>query len=262
MENVINERRKYIIENYMVNKNFGVIVETEIPLLATKFGATERVIKNDLKAVNCVIYQLKPKGKIKNLEDYKERVQTLKLKQERNLPKYVRGKSVRTLIPQSLWSKVRNNVLEENGHRCSICNFTTDNLKQLQVHEEWEINKENIVIKLAGLSLLCHMCHSSQHIENTYFRTAEKNKWPEVKQKLEIHFMKVNECTQETLIASQFLATRERLRILSPNVEDRLFQEQERLESVEWSYSLFEEMPLRDEVITALQKKVTVLVQV
>jgi len=255
-----HERREYIIKNYLINENFGVIVETEISILAAKFETTERIIKNDLKAVNCAIYKQRPRVKIKNLEEYSEAVNMLKLKREKNIPKYVRGKSVRTLIPQSLWIKVRKNVLEENDYCCSVCGFTTENLKQLQVHEEWEIDKENIVIKLVGLSLLCHMCHSSKHIEHTYFRTAEKDKWPEVKQKLEIHFMKVNECTQETLIASQLLAKKENPKILFLNVEDKIYQEQKLLEKAEWSYNIFDEMPLKNEVITSLKKKVNVII--
>lgn len=244
----------------MKNENFGVIIETEIPLLSIKFGVAEATIKKDLKALNCEIYKLRSKLKGSKLEGYAEKVKTLKLKQERNIPKYVRGRSVRTLLPQNLWSKVRNIVLESNHHCCVICGYTTDNLPKLQVHEEWEIDKENTIIKLTGLSLLCHMCHSSKHIEHTYFRTADKGESAEVLQKLNIHFMNVNECSQETLFASQYFARKEKLNLLPPGELGKFLEEEKRLEKAEWSYRIFEEMPLRSEVIIALKKKVNVLI--
>lgn len=179
------------------------------------------------------------------------------------MPKYVQNKSVRTLIGQTLWGKVRTIVLDQNNKCCSVCGYSSDDLTQLHVHEEWDFDEDNTIIKLTGLSLLCHLCHSMQHIDYTYFRSAEKDKWDEVKQKLDIHFMKVNECSLEILIASKRLAAKEQIQDKMPKARSvetlhEFFEKQKRLQSAKWSYSVFNEMPLREEVIKVLEKKVLV----
>ncbi|UTV31687.1 hypothetical protein [Bacillus altitudinis] len=257
------ERISFIIENYMSSESFGVISEMDIPLLANELGVTETTVKKDLKELNCVIYKRKP-PKIKDLEVYQPILKGLRLKIERRMPKYVQRKSVRTLIGETLWKKVRNILLTRNNNSCSTCGFTSDELAKLHVHEEWEFDEDSTLIKLTGLSLLCHMCHSMHHTDNTYFRTAKEGKWEEVKEKLDIHFMKVNECNQEILVASKRLASKEQILDKMPNAKTvdslkEFFDKQKQLQNAKWSYSIFNEMPLREDVISALKKKVSVV---
>lgn len=108
------------------------------------------------------------------------------------------------------------------------------------------------------------MCHSMHHLDYTYFRSAEKDKWEEEKEKLDIHFMKVNECSQEILIASKRLASKQQILDKMPNKKtgeslQQFFEKQKQLQNAKWSYSVFVEMPLRNEVMAALQKKVDVI---
>lgn len=109
-----SERIKFLKENYMSSDSFGVIPETEMPIVALKLKVTETTLKKDLKELNCVIYKRKP-PKIKDLETYIPILEVLKLKIERRMPKYVQRKSVRTLIGDTLWKKVRNIVLEQRN---------------------------------------------------------------------------------------------------------------------------------------------------
>ncbi|MDD9312577.1 hypothetical protein PUS82_14975 [Cytobacillus firmus] len=232
-------------------------------IVASKLKVSETTLKKDLKELNCVIYKSKP-PKVKNLETYIPILKGLKLKIERSMPKYVQRKSVRTLIGDILWKKVRNIVLEQSNKHCSACGYSPDDLSQLHVHEEWELDEDKILIKLTGVSLLCHKCHSMHHLDYTYFRSAEKDKWEEEKEKLDIHFMKVNECNQEILIACKRLASKEQILDKMPNARTvdslkEFFDKQKQLQNAKWSYSVFNEMPLREEVISALKKKVSVV---
>ncbi|WP_062235733.1 hypothetical protein [Fictibacillus sp. FJAT-27399] len=257
-----SERIQYLKENYMSSDSFGVIPETDTPIVASKLEVTETTLKKDLKELNYVIYKRRP-PKIKDLESYMPVLDGLKLKIERRMPKYVQHKSVRTLIGQSLWGKVRTIVLEMNNECCSACVFSPNDLTQLHVHEEWDFDEDNTTIILTGLSLLCHMCHSLHHIDYTYFRSAEKDKWEEEKEKLDIHFMKVNECSQEILIASKRLASKQQILDKMPKAKtgeslQQFFEKQKKLQNANWSYSVFNEMPLREKVIRVLEKKVLV----
>lgn len=257
------DRKNYIIEHYMTSATFGVIPENEIPNVAEKFGIKETTLKKDLRTLGCVIYKSKP-TKLKNIEEYKLRVANLKLKIGNRLPSYVQHKSVRKIISQGLWGKVRTEVLKQSQNQCSVCGYTSDVLTRLHVHEEWSIDEENLIINLSGLSLLCIHCHSLQHWENTYFRTSKKEEWNDVRAKLEMHFMKVNECSQDVLLAHKRLSTMAELQRIAPPIGSRNrltehFDRQEHLNNAKWSYSIYHEMPLRDEIISAMQKKVEVL---
>ncbi|GAB1810522.1 HNH endonuclease [Priestia megaterium] len=260
-------RIELIKNNYMVNDAFGVIDELEISVLASQFDVSETTIKKDLKEIGCIIYRRKP-PKIKELNCYMKELDGLKLKIEKRMPSYVQNKSVRKLIGDTLWGKVREVVLKQNNCCCSACGYTTDDLKGLHVHEEWEIDEDSHVIKLAGLSLLCRTCHSIKHMEYTYFGVVKqkgKSEWEKVIHKLNIHFMKVNQCTQEVLVASKSLSSKRHVLDKLPKFEtseqlQHHFDKQKQLQKANWSYSLYSDMPLREAVAEALQRKVTVLV--
>lgn len=260
------ERIALIKNKYMVNDTFGVVDEIEVPIISSQFEVSEATIKKDLKELGCIIYRRK-QPKIKKLDDYIEEVEGLKLKIEKRIPSYVQYKSVRTLIGDTLWGKVRKVVLEQNNYCCSACNHTPNDLKQLHVHEEWKIDEGKYVIKLIGLSLLCKTCHSMQHMEYTYFGVIKqkgKSEWEKVVHKLNIHFMKVNQCTQEILVASKSLASKRQVleklsRFETSEQLQQHFDKQKKQQKADWSYSLYDDMPLREAVTEALQRKVKVV---
>ncbi|WP_197226300.1 hypothetical protein [Priestia megaterium] len=106
-----------------------------------------------------------------------------------------------------------------------------------------------------------------QHMEYTYFGVSKqkgKNEWEKVVHKLNIHFMKVNQCTQEILVASKSLASRRHVSDKLPKFEtseqfQQHFDTQKKLQKADWSYSLYNDMPLREAVMVALQQKVHVI---
>ncbi|WCL55967.1 hypothetical protein PNF30_10560 [Bacillus safensis] len=256
------ERIKYLKDNYMGNENFGVIHETEIPEVARHLEVSETTIKNYLKELNCAIYKRKP-FKIKDLESYSSELSSLKLGYERRLPKYIQNKSVRTLVGDNLWNKVREIVLERANYCCSTCGYSPDDLKRLHVHERWRTDEDATVIFLNKVTLLCYMCHSLQHMDKAYYIYEEKDQWYKQREKLEMHFMKVNQCTQDVLLACIMLASS---RTFSKKIEDRLKEGEEtflerqiRLQNAKWTYSIYDDIPLRNEIITSLQNKVNVI---
>ncbi|MCY7679884.1 hypothetical protein MH122_13860 [Bacillus pumilus] len=256
------ERTKYLKDNYMENENFGVIHETEIPEVARHLEVSETTIKNYLKELNCVIYKRKP-FKIKDLERYSSELSSLKLGYARRLPKYIQNKSVRTLVGDNLWRKVRKIVLERNNNSCSTCGYSPDDLDRLHVHEVWSADEDNTVIFLNKVTLFCYMCHSLQHMDKAYYIYEQKDQWYEQREKLEMHFMKVNECTQDVLLACIMLASK---RTLSKKIQDRVKdggetypERQIRLQNAKWTYSIYDDMPLRNEIIASLQRKVDVI---
>ncbi|MEV9652462.1 hypothetical protein [Bacillus aerius] len=256
------ERIRYLKENYVASENFGVIHEIDIPEAARHLGVSEATIKKYLKELNCVIYKRKP-SKIKNLDSYSSELSNLKLGYERRMPKYIQNRSVRTLVGINLWDKVREIVLKHDNYCCSTCGYSPDDSKRLHVHEVWDVNEDNTIIFLTKVTLLCYMCHCLQHMDNAYYRYEKKDQWDKQREKLEMHFMMVNECTQDVLLACKSLEIRQRL---SKKVEGRVqlgketFPErQARLQNANWSYSIYDDMPLRSEIIASLQNKVDVI---
>ncbi|MDM5298114.1 hypothetical protein QUF51_08075 [Bacillus pumilus] len=256
------ERIKYLKDTYSKNENFGVIHETDIPEVARHLEVSEPTIKKYLKELNCVIYKRKP-FKIKELESYSSELSSLKLGYARRLPKYIQNKSVRTLVGDNLWRRVRKIVLERHNNSCSTCGYSPDDLNRLHVHEVWGADEDNTVICLNKVTLLCYMCHCLQHMNNSYYRYEQKDQWYKQREKLEMHFMKVNECTQDVLLASIKLDSK---RTLSKKIEDRMKEGREtdperqiRLQNAKWTYSIYDDMPLRNEIIASLQNKVDVI---
>ncbi|MED4532925.1 hypothetical protein ABET51_17155 [Metabacillus fastidiosus] len=101
------------------------------------------------------------------------------------------GKTVRSSITQTLWRKIRQQILINKGHKCSICGFAPedDNMRSLHVHEIERHDFDNGVCELLDLNLICQKCHSFHHMGRT-----EKVSTKEQMKELIEHFMKVNEC--------------------------------------------------------------------
>jgi 5-methylcytosine-specific restriction endonuclease McrA len=249
--------RDIIMNTYMINERYGIIHEEEISSLAENASVTAATAKKHLKILNCEIYKRKP-PLIKDLETYVPVLEQLKLKSERRMSRYVQNRSVREQVGQGLWNKVRTFVLQENNHCCSICGYTTEDLSKLHVHEEWEVDDKKLILHLTSLSLLCMLCHNTQHLENTFMRIHKLHNFEEIKQQLEIHFMKVNECSQEILVASRRLASKQNIKdklppLHSPESLQQYFEKKKKLEKADWLYNVFEAMPLYEEVTRKLR---------
>lgn len=104
------------------------------------------------------------------------------------------GSSIRKNISQSLWSKIRSVVLEENNYSCTICGYQpqVEKLRQLHVHEVEEYAKDELLCTLKELKLICAKCHSWHHVGRTFSKLNE-----EQISDLKSHFMQVNNCSEE-----------------------------------------------------------------
>lgn len=102
--------------------------------------------------------------------------------------------TVRKNISQTLWKKIRVQVLEEHNYTCSICEYAppAEELKRLHVHEIEEYAKDELLCLLKGLDLICEKCHSFHHIGRT-FSILNKKQISELK----LHFIKVNNCSED-----------------------------------------------------------------
>ncbi|PDZ04052.1 hypothetical protein CON03_20430 [Bacillus cereus] len=257
-------RIELINSKHMVNNSFGVIDEVGISSLAAECEVSVVTIKKDLKEMGCIIYKRK-NPKIKDLSEYEAIVEQLSLKIVKRMPRYAQKRSVREGIGKKNWDKVRTVMLEKYYRRCSVCGFKPEDTGMLEVHEQWEYDENKIVLKLVELSLLCTYCHSFQHLEHTAMLRIRRKTWGEDRHKLNIHFMKTNQCTQDVLQASLSLSAKklqdamfqehDALMDMQPNEVAEYRKRKKQLETANWFYWIFEDMPLRDEVIVALKNK-------
>ncbi|MFS0763924.1 HNH endonuclease [Peribacillus phoenicis] len=105
------------------------------------------------------------------------------------------GQVVRNNISHTLWRKIRLQVLKQNNNTCQICGYSTNEkseLRNLHVHEIEEHHKDEFLVTLKELSLICKDCHSFQHIGRSLGVYDEIGK-----EKMIQHFMKVNNCTTD-----------------------------------------------------------------
>lgn len=77
------------------------------------------------------------------------------------VPKTVWQGSLAKLLPRSIWSSIRGDVIDKNGKKCQICGETEGTMS---LHEIWNYDDVNHVQKLDGFVLLCSMCHHVKHI--------------------------------------------------------------------------------------------------
>jgi hypothetical protein len=101
--------------------------------------------------------------------------------------------NLRKIIPRRQWDKLRNQVHERNGRQCEICSSS----EKLHCHEHWEFEETTKVQKLVGLGTICSMCHHVAHFGRAKQLAAQGH--------LDInavvnHFLKVNECDQNTFL--------------------------------------------------------------
>jgi 5-methylcytosine-specific restriction endonuclease McrA len=107
-------------------------------------------------------------------------------------------KTVRKSISQTLWKKIRVQVLDAENKTCNTCGFVPiieEDVKKLHVHEleEYVItggNEQLCILK--GLNLICEKCHAFHH----WGRTVGVLSKEKIDSLIE-HFLDVNQCTMD-----------------------------------------------------------------
>ncbi|QPA31641.1 hypothetical protein [Thermaerobacillus caldiproteolyticus] len=188
----------------------------------------------------------------------------LKLTIQTRLPTYVQHKSLRSVIPGSLWDKIRKKVYEVANFQCSICEYSEGSL---EAHEVWDFDEEKCLLILTDIKALCYLCHCTKHYHHAARRSAELAK------KLKQHFIKVNECSIETW-KNHLLEVRKKendlYRLLyEPSLDGsefvkhlKDFQEKEQyLSKQKWLYAIPKHIPYYKEVTQHLKEKALLFVQ-
>ena len=105
------------------------------------------------------------------------------------IPKSCFYSNVRTTLTKLEWDKIRFISYEKAGNKCEICKDSGKNQgykHNVECHEIWEYDDENLVQRLIGLISLCPMCHQVKHIGRAiamgraniaYQQLAKVNKW-------------------------------------------------------------------------------------
>ena len=105
------------------------------------------------------------------------------------VPKTCHFSNVRTTIKPKEWDKIRFISYEAAGNRCEICHESGKDQgykHNVECHEIWEYDDENLIQKLIGLISLCPTCHQVKHIgramaigkdKECFAQLAKVNKW-------------------------------------------------------------------------------------
>ena len=103
------------------------------------------------------------------------------------VPTPLHYKTLRKLISQTEWRKLKEKVFEKEGRKCWICGVKN---VRLNLHETWEYDDKNFIQKLKEIHHLCDSCHDIKHLG---FATQIKKVDKEL---LINHFCKVNKCSK------------------------------------------------------------------
>lgn len=105
------------------------------------------------------------------------------------IPSTCHFSNVRTTISKKDWDKIRFISYEKAKNKCEICKDTGINQgykHNVECHEIWHYDDENLIQKLVGLISLCPTCHQVKHIgraiaigktKQAYTQLAKVNKW-------------------------------------------------------------------------------------
>ncbi|MFV9832811.1 hypothetical protein A4A36_17285 [Bacillus subtilis] len=185
-----------------------------------------------------------------------EKYKHFKLKIEAK-PSIFHGKTVRKTIGQSLWYKIRAQLLKRDTPQCSICGFIpeSDETNKIHIHEQEEYDFENIVVKLIGLNLICANCHAFHHFGFTQIYSSK-----EKMQQLIEHFIKVNGCSINEFKEYKRSLSFKRLPTnldLSPknNTVNKLSLQDMLTGNYTVKFAIVGDIPLKSEVIEKLNKK-------
>lgn len=115
---------------------------------------------------------------------------TLKLAVE-FVPKPLWRSNLWSLIEEAEWTRIRQKVYADAGHRCEICGVHPD---RLEAHEVWHYDDDNFIQKLVRLVALCRPCHQVKHFARSRIHCSK-----EEIERLIRHFTTVNRCDARTL---------------------------------------------------------------
>lgn len=107
------------------------------------------------------------------------------------IPETSWGKNLRKVLSDSEWKQLREQTLAEFNYRCGTCGTE----EKLHCDEIWEYDDRKGIQRLAGIRVLCSLCHHVKHI-GLAGRLADEGRL-DYKKVVE-HFMKVNSCDLET----------------------------------------------------------------
>jgi 5-methylcytosine-specific restriction endonuclease McrA len=162
--------------------------------------------------------------------------------------------TVRKSISQTLWKKIRVQVLDTENKTCCTCGFLPsgeEDIKKLHVHEieEYSQNSGNKqVCILKGLKLICEKCHAFHH----WGRTVSVLSKEKINDLID-HFLNVNQCTKEDFL-NHYKEVKEGKR---KEFLDFLKQPKKApdMRNLVIKFKIDGEIPYKDEVITQLKKK-------
>ncbi len=113
------------------------------------------------------------------------------------VPEPLWGRSLYHYLSREEWRSLRDFVAREEGEKCYICGSTNG---KLELHEFWKYDDENHVQELAGVHLICELCHMIKHIgywcytENGQMSLRRRGL---SREDLIKHFCRVNNCSVE-----------------------------------------------------------------
>ncbi|MBZ5751345.1 hypothetical protein [Metabacillus rhizolycopersici] len=162
--------------------------------------------------------------------------------------------TVRKAISQTLWKKIRLQVLDAENKTCCTCGYVPNGegeIKKLHVHEIEEysdIHDDELICTLKGLNLICVKCHSFHH----WGRTVSVLSKDQIDGLIE-HFMMVNQCTKDDFMehyrevredkGNQILEYLQQFKKV-PDIKTRIVK-----------FKIDGEIPYKDEVVAQLKKK-------
>ncbi|MED0780826.1 hypothetical protein [Bacillus siamensis] len=163
------------------------------------------------------------------------------------------GKTIRKMIGQSLWAKIRDQILQKKIPVCSICKYSPKNgeMNKLHIHEHEEYDYENIVVKLIGLNLICANCHAFHHFGFTQMYSSK-----EKTERLIEHFVKVNECEiNDFKEYRRSLLFRRHPEAETKKIKSNLSFQDILAGNYTVRFAILGDIPFKDEVIEKLNKK-------
>lgn len=83
-----------------------------------------------------------------------------------NIPKPLHGVNPRSIMGQTAWKNVRNQVYDSFNGYCRSCGIHKSGAKffpRLEAHEDYQIDYKNGIMKVHRIVPLCHQCHMFIH---------------------------------------------------------------------------------------------------
>lgn len=154
------------------------------------------------------------------------------------IPKTCHFSNVRTTVKPKEWDKIRFISYEKAGNVCEICkgNGKSQGFKHnVECHEIWEYDDENLIQTLIGLIALCPICHQVKHIGRAmamgkekicYAQLAKVNNWTpdQIAEHIEESFLIYNQRSQYVWTLDISLLNEEPYDLKIPTIKKRVFE--------------------------------------